>query len=317
MGNSIQVICILLKEKIKRLVVIEGPTASGKSALCVELANYFQTVILSADSRQFYKELSIGTAKPSIEEQKGISHYFIDSHNITEEVTAAKFAKEASELLEILFLKHETIILTGGSGMFIDALCIGLDNIPSSIILRNQLADEVKREGLSILLEELKDKDPVFFEQIDKQNPARVIRAIEAIRLSGLPYSQLRRATPKRNTFQLHRFIIEHPREQLYNRINLRVDNMMDSGLLEEVKTHLPFKHLNALKTVGYRELFDFIDGKTDLETAIELIKQNSRRYAKRQLTWLKRHEDAKIISFDKIDLMLNLIVNDLNSQIK
>jgi tRNA dimethylallyltransferase len=271
-------------------------------------------VILSADSRQFYKEMSIGTAKPSFVEQNGIKHYFIDSHSISEEVTAAKFAEEANEVLKSLFQIHETIILTGGSGMFVDALCIGLDNIPSSRELRDQLSEEVEKEGLSLLLEELKVKDPVFFNQVDKQNPVRVIRAIEAIRLTGLPFSELRKASPQKNNFEVLRFIIEHPREQLYNRINLRVDNMMQMGLLEEVKTLLPFKHLNALKTVGYRELFDFIDGKTNLETAIELIKQNSRRYAKRQLTWLKRHEDATILTFDKTASMLNHILSKLNA---
>lgn len=258
--------------------------------------------------------MSIGTAKPSFEEQNGIKHYFIDSHSISEEVTAARFAEEANEVLKSLFQIHETIILTGGSGMFVDALCIGLDNIPSSRELRDQLSQEVEKEGLSLLLEELKVKDPIFFNQVDKQNPVRVIRAIEAIRLTGLPFSELRKATPQKNNFEVLRFIIEHPREQLYNRINLRVDNMMDSGLLEEVKTLLPFKHLNALKTVGYRELFDFIDGKTDLETAIALIKQNSRRYAKRQLTWLKRHEDATIVTFDKTASMLNHILSKLNA---
>lgn len=256
--------------------------------------------------------MSIGTAKPSFEEQNGIKHYFIDSHSISEEVTAAKFAEEANEVLKSLFQIHETIILTGGSGMFVDALCIGLDNIPSSRELRDQLSEEVEKEGLSLLLEELKGKDPVFFNQVDKQNPVRVIRAIEAIRLTGLPFSELRKASPQKNNFEVLRFIIEHPREQLYNRINLRVDNMMEMGLLEEVKTLLPFKHLNALKTVGYRELFDFLDGKIELETAIELIKQNSRRYAKRQLTWLKRHTDATIVSFNQTEQMLNQILNKL-----
>ena len=258
--------------------------------------------------------MSIGTAKPSLQELNGIKHYFIDSHSISDEVTAATFAQEANEVLKSLFQIHQTIVLTGGSGMFIDALCIGLDNIPSSRELRDQLSEEVEKEGLSFLLEELKVKDPIFFNQVDKQNPVRVIRAIEAIRLSGLPYSELRIATPQINNFEVHRFVIEHPREQLYNRINLRVDKMMEMGLLEEVKTLMPFKSFNALKTVGYRELFDFLEGKTELETAIELIKQNSRRYAKRQLTWLKRHTDATIVTFDKTEFMLNYILSKLNS---
>jgi tRNA dimethylallyltransferase len=202
--------------------------------------------------------------------------------------------------------------MVGGSGMFIDALCNGLDDIPSSKELRDALNQELEETGLEKLLFELKEKDPTFYQLVDRKNPVRVLRAIEVIRLTGKPFSDFRKATKKEHPFTIHRFIIEHDREKLYERINMRVDLMMQQGLLEEVKSVLEFKNYNSLKTVGYSEIFQFLDGTISLENAIELIKQNSRRYAKRQLTWFRKHADAKWIPFDSLETMKNEVLNHL-----
>lgn len=244
-----------------------------------------------------------------MEEQKGIQHYFINSHSVSEELTAAMYEKEALAILEKEFQLHDTVILVGGSGMFIDALCFGLDAIPSSKELRNELNQIVENTGLDTLLQELEEKDPAFYKEIDRKNPVRVIRAIEAIRLSGKPFSEMRKATRQERPFTIKRFIIDHPREKLYERINLRVDIMIENGLLDEVKSIFDKKDLNALRTVGYTELFAYLEGKSTLDEAIDLIKQNSRRYAKRQLTWFRKHDDAVWIPFDSTEKMTNEIL--------
>lgn len=277
--------------KSKKLIVIQGPTASGKTALAIALARQFETVIFSADSRQFFKEMSIGTAKPTLGEQAGIKHYFIDSHSVQDPVSAADFEKEALALLEQEFKQHEYIILVGGSGMFIDALCDGLDDIPNDEHLRNELSLQVKNEGLSKLLIELKEKDVSYYDLVDKQNANRIIRAIEAIRLTGQPFSSLRKAQKKERFFEIHRYVINLPREVLYERINLRAAQMFENNLIEEVKNLSPFRDLQSLNTVGYKEVFEYLDGKISLQQAIEQVQQNSRRYAKRQLTWFRRNE--------------------------
>ncbi len=259
----------------------------------IALAKHFKTVILSADSRQFYKEMSIGTAKPSLEEQDEIKHYFIDSHSIENPVSAADFEREALEVLENEFQRHENIILVGGSGMFIDALCNGLDDIPNDVKLRDELTLFVQKNGLESLLEELKSNDLEYYNFVDKSNPVRIIRAIEAIRISGKTYTELRQKKSKTRPFEIMRFVIDLPREKLYERINLRADLMIQNGLIDEVKQLTEFRHLQSLNTVGYSEIFDFLDDKISLEEAINLVKQNSRRYAKRQLTWFRRNEKA------------------------
>ena len=281
--------------------------------MSVVLAKHFSTCVLSADSRQFYTELEIGTAKPTKTEQDGVKHYFIDSHSITEEITAADYEQQALEVLENEFKIHDTIILVGGSGMFIDALCNGLDPIPASKILRDELTKQVDEVGLNSLLQELQEKDPVYCSQVDQKNAMRVIRAIEAIRLTGEPYSAQRKAIPKQRAFSIHQFIIDHPREKLYDRINLRVDQMLEKGLLEEVKKLEKFKNLSALRTVGYTELFAFLEGESSYSDAVELIKQNSRRYAKRQLTWFRKHTDADWIPYDSVQIMSARILEKLS----
>ncbi|MBC9813238.1 tRNA (adenosine(37)-N6)-dimethylallyltransferase MiaA [Crocinitomicaceae bacterium CZZ-1] len=289
-------------------MVIGGPTASGKTALSVALAKQWNTVVLSADSRQFYKEMSIGTAKPSHAEMQGIPHYFIDSHSVEDEVNAARFANEAEILLTDLFQRYDTIILTGGSGMFIDALCYGLDNIPHDQHIQQQLNQVFEQEGLKPLLQELREKDPEFYSIVDRNNPVRVIRALEAIRITGLPYSSLRKGTKRQHNYTIRYFVIDVPRDVLYDRINLRVDQMVENGLEAEAKALLPHRQLKPLATVGYSEWFRYFDGEIDRETCIELIKQNSRRYAKRQITWFKRNEEAVWVPSGAIEEMMEMI---------
>ncbi|WP_341901520.1 tRNA (adenosine(37)-N6)-dimethylallyltransferase MiaA [Fluviicola taffensis] len=278
---------------MQQLIVIEGPTASGKTALSVALAKALNTVVLSADSRQFYKELSIGTAKPGTGEMEGIAHYFIDSHPISSPVSAAQFGSEALDLIEGELASHQKLILVGGSGLFIDALCLGLDPIPTDAAIRETLRKELEEKGLEPLLLELQESDPEFYQQVDKQNPMRILRALEVIRLTNIPFTTWRKNELPKRPFEVIRFVINHPREILYERINQRVDQMMEAGLIAEVKSVSQYRNLTALQTVGYKEVFDYLDGTIDLPTCIEKIKQHTRNYAKRQLTWFKRHPEA------------------------
>lgn len=243
-----------------------------------------------------------------------MQHYFIDSHILKDQVSAAQYEKEALEILEKEFESKDVVILVGGSGMFIDALCIGLDKIPSSPKLRNEIQVECDNDGLSSLLEELKEKDPEYYNVVDKQNPVRIIRAIEAIRLSGEKYSLLRKSQPDKRSFNVHRFVLQHDREKLYNRIDLRVESMVNEGLISEAQSVSHLRTLSSLNTVGYKELFEYFDGKTSQNEAIELIKRNSRRYAKRQITWFKRHPEAIWIPFQSVNQVKNSIINESKS---
>ena len=299
---------------MKELIVIGGPTAVGKTALSIALAKEWNTVVISADSRQFYKEMSIGTAKPSQEEMQNVPHFFVDSHSIRDEVNSSRFAREAEVLLKKLFLQHDKIILTGGSGMFIDALCYGLDDIPHEKSIQEQLNQEYLKNGIQPLLSELEEKDFAYYNQVDKNNPVRVLRALEVIRSTGLPYSSLRKGNKKQHDFSIRYFVIDALRETLYNRINLRVDKMIENGLEKEVSSLLPYRDLKPLATVGYTEWFNYFDRKTDKETCINLIKQNSRRYAKRQITWFKRNEDVIWIPFGSVDEMKEFVIKYLNN---
>jgi tRNA dimethylallyltransferase len=277
-------------KKQKQLIVIQGPTASGKTALAIELAKKWNCSILSADSRQFYKEISIGTAKPTIEERAGIPHYFIDSHSIQTPVSAAQFEMEALEVLENEFDKNDISILVGGSGLFIDALCDGLDPLPSDEEMQKKWQEFFEKNGLEKLQNELKKVDPDYFEKVDQNNPHRLLRALEIVTLTGKKMAAVRKNLKVERPFEIHRFVITLPREDLYNRIDKRVEIMMKEGLLEEAKRMIPFKNLQSLNTVGYKELFDYFEHKCDLDSAISQIQQNSRRYAKRQLTWFRRN---------------------------
>jgi tRNA dimethylallyltransferase len=299
-----------LFSSIKTLIVITGPTASGKTALSIEVAKALNTAIISADSRQFYKEMNIGTAKPTKEELIQAEHFFIDSHSIQQELTAAQFAKEASEVIDKL--ENDVLVVTGGSGMFIDALTIGLDDVPHSDEIRNQLNEELKNNGLNSLVEELQTKDPNYAAICDTQNPARVMRALTVIRLTGKPYSSfLNKKTASK--YRVLRFIIDIPRDTLYERINQRVDRMLQEGLLDEVKKLIPLNNKVVLNTVGYKEFLPTLQNEKSLNFAIEQVKMNSRRYAKRQVTWFRRYEDAYWIPFDSIEKMRDQLLVELN----
>jgi tRNA dimethylallyltransferase len=279
----------------KHLIVIAGPTAIGKTALGVLLAKTFKTVVISADSRQFFREMSIGTAKPSAAEMDGIPHYFIDSHSVSEPYNVGKYETEAIALLDELFTKHEAVIMAGGSGLYIDAVCKGFDELPEAdAAIRNKIDELLEKEGIEALQKMLLQLDPVYYAQVDLKNPQRLSRALEVCMSSGKPYSALREGKIKARNFNCIKIGLNTDRELLYGRINKRVDSMMENGLLEEARAMLPYRTANALQTVGYKELFDHLDGKTDLPGAVELIKQNTRRFAKRQLTWFRRDEAIK-----------------------
>lgn len=299
---------------MQQLIVIEGATASGKTGLGVALAQALNTVVISADSRQFYKELAIGTAKPTPEEMQGIPHYFIDSHSIHDPVTSARYEQEAMELLRTELAGYRQLVVVGGSGMFIDALCVGLDPIPTDAALQEQLRTELQENGLTPLLQELQYSDADYFATVDTGNPARVLRALEVFRLTGKPFSAWRKNKPAPRPFNTQRFVMEHPREQLYERINQRVDHMFAAGLLDEARSVAAFRHLSPLQTVGYTECFDYFDDKTDLATCKEKIKQHTRNYAKRQLTWFKRHPESIWIPFTTQAEMVQVIRSAIES---
>lgn len=286
-----------------------GATAVGKTAMAIRLAQYFDTEIISADSRQFYIEMNIGTAKPSSEELKAVKHHFINSHHIDNEYNAGQFEKDAIAILAEIFQRKKLAILVGGSGLYVKALCEGFDAMPEvAPTIRKSLQEEFATKGLAPLLKELEEKDLIYYQSVDKSNPQRILRALEVIRATHLPYSSFRRQESNENQvyrpFQIIKIGLDRPREELYQRIEERMDMMIADGLLEEVKKLYPYKHLNAMQTVGYQEIIDFLDGKYDWEEAVRLLKRNSRRYAKRQLTWFRKDTQIQWFSpnsFDKI----------------
>lgn len=279
----------------KHLIVVTGPTAVGKTALTIELAKQFNTVILSADSRQFFKEMTIGTAKPTEQELSAIPHYFINNLSITENYSVGDFERDALVLLDKLFETYDIVLMTGGSGLYIKAVCEGLDVIPTVAgNIREQLNEELSTKGLTFLQAELQASDPEYFKLVDKQNPQRVIRALEICRGTPHNFSYFRKKTRGNRNFTTVLLVLNRERNILYERINKRVDQMLTEGLLEEAKALLPLKEMNALQTVGYQELFAYLAGETTLERAVELIKRNTRRYAKRQLTWFRRLEGGE-----------------------
>lgn len=279
---------LMLKQKY--LLVISGPTASGKTQISLDLARAYQTVILSADSRQFYREMNIGTAKPSSAELAQAPHYFINSQHINEPYSVGDFVSEALALLEMLYKQHDVVLLVGGSGLFIQGLCEGLDEFPDiPQAVRDELNQLYAEQGIEALQEALQVADPAYYATVDRQNPQRLIRALEVCRVAKRPFSAFRKQQRVARSFQPIYLQMQWPRKKLYERINLRVDQMMEAGLLEEVKSLVAFQHLNALQTVGYQELFPYLKGDYSLEEAVELLKRNTRRYAKRQMTWNRR----------------------------
>ena len=274
----------------KYLILIAGPTAVGKTQLSLSIAKQYKTDIISCDSRQFYKEMSIGTAVPNTDELSRIKHHFIQNLSIEDNYSIGQFERDALAKIKTLHENNNVVVMVGGSGMYIDAVCKGLDDfppVPDSI--REELNLRHQNEGLDVLKEELMKLDPDYHELVDSSNPHRIIRAIEVCMVSGKPFSSFRKQQAKKRNFKTVKIILNREREELYSRIDKRVDEMMTEGLLEEVKKLYDYKDCNALQTVGYKELFAYFDGEWDLETAIEEIKKNTRRYAKRQMTWFRR----------------------------
>lgn len=279
---------------MKHLISIVGPTAIGKTSLSIALAKHFNTEIISADSRQIFKEMSIGTAKPTVEEMDGVKHHFIDAISIEDIYTAGQFEKDALKAIETIFKKNDVAILTGGSGLYVNAVLDGIDEVPSDLKIREELNARLKEEGIRPLQLLLKDLDLAHYKKMDIRNPQRLIRALEVCLVTNEPYSQLRKNEAKERDFNIIKIGLTAPREVIYDRINQRVDIMVKEGLVEEVKALIPHKSLNALQTVGYKELFDYFEETKTLDEAIEKIKQNTRNFAKRQLTWFKRDTGMK-----------------------
>ncbi|MDR2885688.1 MAG: tRNA (adenosine(37)-N6)-dimethylallyltransferase MiaA [Rikenellaceae bacterium] len=278
----------------KTLVVVCGPTGSGKTDLGVALAQQLDTVVLSADSRQLYRGMAIGTAQPDAAQLAAVPHYMVANHEVTEHFTAGDYEREALEVLEQLFAEHDVVVAVGGSGLYIDALCHGLDALPDpDPTLRAELETKWRSGAADELLARLQQLDPAYYAQVDRANPNRVIRALEVCLTSGVPYSTLRSGERKQRDFKVLKIGVTWPREELYDRINCRVDLMMAAGLNAEARALYTQRNLNALQTVGYRELFEYFDGTITLDRAVELIKQNSRRYAKRQMTWFSKDKDV------------------------
>lgn len=288
-------------DKNKRLIVISGATAIGKTALSIQLAQHFNSEIISADSRQFYKELKIGATPPSQEELIKVKHHFIQHLSVKDDYNVGLFEKDAIAVLYTLFKKTDTLIMAGGSGLYIDTVCNGLDTFPEvDEKIKKELIAEYKNKGITFLQDELKKRDPVYFDIVDINNPQRLIRALAVIRESRKPFSSFRNKTSAKRDFKISHFSLEMEREKLYERINRRVDLMMEEELLKEVENLIPYKNKNALQTVGYKELFSYFDGEISLEEAINKIKQNTRRFAKRQISWFKREENIQHISCEK-----------------
>ncbi len=279
----------------KRLIVIVGPTGSGKTDLSIRVAEHYACPIISTDSRQFYRGIPIGTAQPDSEQLERVEHHFIASHELTDDFNCGAYEVAALKRLEELFVKHDTVVAVGGSGLYIKALCEGMDDLPEvEPALRSELAERLKSEGLEALTEELRKLDPAFYEVVDRKNPARVLRALEVCISTGKPYSSLRTGEKQQRSFGIVKIGVNMERAVLYERIDRRVDIMVEAGLEDEARAVYPLRHLNSLQTVGYREMFDYFDGTITRDEAIELIKRNSRRYAKRQLTWFGRDEEIE-----------------------
>lgn len=301
--------------KHKYLILIVGPTAVGKTELCLQLAEKFDTQIFSCDSRQFYKELSIGTAKPTLAELDKVKHHFINSLSIAQPYSVGDFEKECIQAFVSFFQNKDIAIMTGGSGLFAKAITHGLDTFPSiPTTVRKQVNKDLEENGLDWIFEELKEKDPDYAKEVDAGNPQRVTRALEVIRTSGQTYSHFRKGKEVQRTFKIIKIGLDRPRANLYERINQRVDSMMSDGLIEEAKKVVEFKNNRALQTVGYKESFEHIEGNIDLECCVELIKRNTRRYAKRQLTWFKNQDNYKWFHPSEKKTVINYIEKTMNT---
>ena len=278
---------------MSRLIIITGPTAVGKTNVAIEMAKALNTEIISCDSRQMYREMRIGTAVPSAEELAAVPHHFIGNLSIHDYYNVSMFEQECLQLLDKLFLKYPTVVMTGGSGLYIDAVCKGIDDFPTvDPEIRKTVTGWFKSEGIEYLQQQLKVLDPEHYAKVDLRNYKRIMKAIEVSLQTGKPYSSFLTAQERKRPFDIEKIVLNRPREELFERINRRTTQMLKEGLLEEARTLYPYRHLNALNTVGYKELFAYMDGQYDLDTAVELIRRNTRRYAKRQLTWFARDKE-------------------------
>lgn len=295
------------------LICIVGPTAVGKTSNAIKVAQFFESEIVSADSRQFYKELELGTAKPNVQELAQARHHLVNSLSIHDDYDVGKFEKEALAIIDDIHTRHSLAIMVGGSGLFVDAVCHGLDEFPEvKPGLRDELNAVLKSKGLEVLVEELKITDPEYYQLVDIHNPQRIIRALEVIRSTGRKFSSFRNRAKIERPFEIIKIGLTMDRDELYKRIDERMDIMLAQGLVEEAKELLPFKLLNALQTVGYQEIFPYLEGEYDYEEAVRLLKRNSRRYAKRQLTWFRRDESVKWFEPNQIDEILSWLKNQL-----
>jgi tRNA dimethylallyltransferase len=297
--------------KNKTVFIVCGPTSAGKTSVAIELSKKFETEIISADSRQCFKELNIGVARPSEMELQTVKHYFIASHSIHEPVNAGSFEQFALKKVNEIFRTYNVAIMVGGTGLYIKAFCEGMDEMPDvPAEIRRSIILNYEKNGLEWLQRETQKKDPAFYKEGEIQNPQRLMRALEVAEVTGRSILDFRRGKKEERDFKIMKIGLELPKEELHRNINTRVDKMIEAGLVEEVKKLLPYKHLNALQTVGYAEIFDYLDGKTSLKEAIELMKTNTRQYAKRQMTWFKKDKDINWIDARSADLsaLSNLI---------
>jgi len=287
----------------KTVIVIAGPTAVGKTAVAIQVASYFQTEIISADSRQCYKEMNIGVARPSTDELSQVTHHFIASHSIHEKVNAVTFENYALKKVSEIFEKNNVIVMTGGTGLYIKAFCEGMDEIPVvPEALRNEIVEQYRQNGLTWLQEQVRHLDPKFFEVGETKNPQRLMRALEVFKATGKSILDFRKREKVERNFNIIKIALQLSKEDLHRNIESRVDKMFDMGLLKEVRSLIPYQHLNALQTVGYKELFYYFNGETDLQHSIDLIKRNTKQYAKRQVTWFKKDNAYQWIEAGKLD---------------
>lgn len=298
----------------KHLIVLNGPTGIGKTKTGIQIAKHFKTEIVSADSRQIYKEMTIGTAVPDFEELNAVKHHFIQTHSIHEVYNASRYENEALDVIDSVLKTNNLVLLVGGSMLYIDAVCRGIDIMPDADAeIRKMLKDKLEKEGLESLRFQLKKIDPNYYNSVDLKNPNRIIHALEISIQTGKPYSSFRSNPNKTRSFSIIKIGLNCDRKKLHNRINSRVDQMIDAGLENEARNLHHLKHLNALNTVGYRELFAYFDGKTTLEKAIELIKRNSRRYARKQLTWFRSDNEINWFEPEQSNEIISFLKNQIS----
>lgn len=302
-----------MRRAVKTLLVIVGPTGVGKTEVSLRVAEALGCPIVNADSRQVYREIPIGTAAPTAAEMARVAHYFVGCKSVAEDYNAGQYERDVMALLPRLFAEHETVVLTGGSMLYVDAVCKGLDEIPTvSAEVQQQVRGRYAEEGLAWLQEEVQRRDPAYWEKVDRQNPQRLIHCLEVSMQTGKPYSALRKGVAKTRDFRIVKVVLTRPREELYERINKRVEQMMAAGMEEEARAVYAYRKCNSLQTVGYRELFAYMDGEYDRARAVELIQQNSRRYAKRQLTWFRRDAEMRWVDLSEEHMPMEKILKML-----